>query len=118
MGAGVCCLVAAHGALAFASDIWLVLAGAVLWGVHMGATQGLVVSLVADATGPNIRGTAFGWFHLVTGLALLAGGVLAGGVWTMFGPSMAFVAGGAVAVIALLALAVCPKTPSPGPSAS
>jgi len=79
----------------------------------MGATQGLVVSLVADAAGSKIRGTAFGWFHLVTGLALLAGGVLAGGVWTVFGPSMAFVAGGAVALIALIVLAVCPKTPMP-----
>jgi MFS family permease len=118
IGAGVCCLVAAHSALAFTSEIGLVLAGAVLWGVHMGATQGLVVSLVADAAGSKIRGTAFGIFHLVTGLALLAGGVLAGGVWTVFGASMAFVAGGAVALIALIVLAVCPKTPSPGTGAS
>jgi MFS family permease len=119
LAAGIFCLVAAHGALALASeigasDIWLVLVGALLWGVHMGATQGLIVSLVADAAGSKIRGTAFGVFHLVTGLALLAGGVLAGVVWTVYGASIAFVAGGAVALIALAALVACPKSPAPG----
>lgn len=111
--AGTVCLLLAHGALAAASDIWLVLAGTVLWGLHMGATQGLVASLVADAAGANTRGTAFGIFHLATGLALLIGGVLAGAAWTLAGPSAAFLAGGAVTLLALLGMFFRPKQVEP-----
>jgi MFS family permease len=56
----------------------------------------------ADAAPADLRGTAFGVFNLVSGLALLAASVLAGSLWTAFGPAMTFYAGAAIAAVALL----------------
>lgn len=72
LAAGVGCIIAADLILALAGNVWLVGAGAALWGLHMGATQGLLSALVADAAPADLRGTAFGVFNLVTGVALLA----------------------------------------------
>jgi MFS family permease len=101
---GIGLLIASDLVLALAGNIWLVGLGAALWGLHMGATQGLLSVLVADAAPADLRGTAFGVFNLVSGLALLAASVLAGSLWTAFGPAMTFYAGAAIAGAALLGL--------------
>lgn len=103
---GVMFLIAADIVLASAATAWQVLAGVVLWGLHMGATQGLFSTLVVDAAPADLRGTALGLYNLVTGGALLAASVLAGGLWTAFGPAATFTAGAAFAGIALLGI-VC-----------
>ena len=103
---GLLMLMAADLVLALATDIWLVLVGAALWGLHMGLTQGLLAAMVADATPARIRGTAFGVFHMVTGLALLAASVIAGFLWDQFGPPATFFAGMAFAGVALVGLLV------------
>jgi len=76
----------------------------VLWGVHMGLTQGLLSALVADAAPAQLRGTAFGVFHLVSGVALLAASLIAGGLWDNFGAAWTFYAGAAFTAIALAGL--------------
>jgi MFS family permease len=76
----------------------------VLWGVHMGLTQGLLSALVADAAPGQLRGTAFGVFHLVSGVALLAASLIAGGLWDNFGAAWTFYAGAAFTAIALAGL--------------
>jgi MFS family permease len=81
-------------------------AGIVLWGAHMGLTQGLLSTLVADAAPANLRGTAFGVFHLVSGVALLAASVLAGWLWSAFGAGWTFYAGAAFTALALAGLAL------------
>lgn len=101
---GIGLLIAADVLLALASSGAWVLAGAALWGLHMGATQGLLTTLVADAAPPDLRGTAFGLFNLLTGLALLAASVLAGALWTALGPAATFVAGAGFSLLALLGL--------------
>ncbi|HNO76402.1 MAG TPA: MFS transporter [Nitrosomonas mobilis] len=101
---GIALLIASDVVLALADNFWLVGLGAAIWGLHMGATQGLLSVLVADAAPANLRGTAFGVFNLVSGLALLAASVLAGGLWTVFGPAITFYAGAAIAAVALLGL--------------
>ena len=70
----------------------------------MGATQGLLSALVADAAPADLRGTAFGVFNLASGVALLAASVIAGGLWTVVGPAMTFYAGAAFSAVALLGL--------------
>jgi MFS family permease len=75
--------------------------GITLWGVHMGLTQGLLSTLVADAAPAELRGTAFGVFHLVSGVALLLASVLAGWLWSAYGAAGAFYAGAAFTALAL-----------------
>src|SRR5712691_5374386 len=79
-------------------------AGVVLWGAHLGLTQGLLSALVADTAPAPLRGTAFGVFHLVSGVALLAASVLAGWLWSEHGAAATFYAGAAFAATALAGL--------------
>jgi MFS family permease len=72
--------------------------------MHMGFTQGLLSTLVADTAPPELRGTAFGMFNLVTGVALLAASVIAGALWDSIGPQGTFLAGAVFAILALAGL--------------
>jgi len=99
---GVIFLIAADIILGTAVTVWEAFTGVVLWGLHMGATQGLLSTLVVDAAPADLRGTALGIFNLITGAALLAASVLAGWLWTALGPAATFSAGAVFAGIALL----------------
>jgi len=101
---GLLLLVAADLVLAFSPGLLGVGIGVVLWGLHMGFTQGLLATLVADAAPAELRGTAFGMFNLVTGAALLAASVIAGGLWDAVGPQGTFFAGAAFSVLTLIGL--------------
>jgi MFS family permease len=101
---GLLALVAADLAIASSSSWPAFFLGIALWGVHMGLTQGLLSALVADAAPAELRGTAFGAFHLVSGAALLAASVLAGWLWSTFGASSTFYAGAAFTALALAGL--------------
>jgi MFS family permease len=103
LAAGALTLVVADVALAFAGSPATALAGVALWGLHMGFTQGLFAALVADVARPEQRGTAFGVFNLVTGLALLAASVLAGELWDAGGARLAFLTGAGLTGLAALA---------------
>jgi MFS family permease len=104
--AGLAMLILADLVLAAGSGIWGVLAGVAVWGLHMGLTQGLLAALVADTVPPELRGTAFGMFNLVSGLALLAASVVAGALWEAVGPQATFLAGAAFAAAAVAGLLV------------
>ncbi len=97
---GLVTLVVADLVLAHAQAWPLVLAGAALWGLHMGLTQGLLSALVAASAPADLRGTAFGIFNLVCGVALLVGSSLAGWLWDAVGPRFTFYAGATFTVIA------------------
>ncbi|GLR86483.1 MFS transporter [Bradyrhizobium iriomotense] len=84
--------------------------GVVLWGLHMGLTQGLFAALVADTAPPSLRGTAFGYFNLFTGLATLAASILAGALWDAYGPAATFLAGLSFALISLAGLLAIGKS--------
>ena len=101
---GVVVLVLSDVALAFVGGLAGLALGVVLWGLHMGMTQGLLAALVADAAPADLRGTAYGVFNLVSGLALLAASVVAGELWDAFGSHATFLAGAGFAIVALLAL--------------
>jgi len=104
LGGGLAALVAADIVLARADGMPAVLAGAALWGLHMGLTQGLLDALVAKVAPADIRGTAFGLFNLVTGIALLTASVLAGWLWDTQGPAFTFYAGAIFTLIAAVGL--------------
>ncbi|MFN4204684.1 MAG: MFS transporter, partial [Tabrizicola sp.] len=99
---GLGLLVAADVVLAMASNVALTGLGVVLWGLHMGLTQGLLSTLVADAAPAELRGTAFGIFNLVSGVALLVASVVAGALWDWFGPQATFLTGAAFTAVALV----------------
>ena len=97
-------LIPAQLLLYAASSPAAVFAGAILWGVHYGLTQGVLAALVADAAPKALRGTAFGVFHLVSGLAILIGSTAAGIVWDAQGPPMTFLYAAIVGGVGLLGL--------------
>lgn len=101
---GFLILIAADIVLAFPGNLAGVALGVALWGLHLGFTQGLLATLVADTAPAELRGTAFGMFNLSGGLALLAASLLAGMLWDLFGPRMTFLAGAGFTALALLGL--------------
>ena len=103
LAASLLALAAATSALAWlpgTAGLWL---GVALWGLHMGLSQGGLSAAVAEFAPVELRATAFGLFHFVTGIFQLLSGAIAGWLWTYHGSSVAFMAG---TVWALLALAV------------
>ena len=104
LAAGLAALVASDLALAYASSLPLLFAGAALWGLHMGLTQGLLSALVATHAPAFLRGSAFGVFNLACGVALLVASALAGGLWDAFGPRSTFLAGAGITIVAWIAL--------------
>jgi MFS family permease len=104
LAAGLVVLVAADLVLASAADWRPLLAGVALWGVHMGITQGLLAAMVADTAPEDLRGTAFGMFNLLGGVALLVSSALAGLLWERLGAAFTFYAGAGFALLTLLGL--------------
>lgn len=102
---GLVVLIGADLVLANA-DAWnLVFIGVALWGLHMGITQGLLATMVADTAPADLRGTAFGFFNLLSGLTMLIASALAGSLWDRVGPSFTFYAGVFFCGLALTAIA-------------
>ncbi|WP_369990594.1 MFS transporter [Pseudomonas xanthosomatis] len=98
---GLGLLVLADLALALLPGWFGLALGVGLWGLHMGFTQGVFSALIADSAPSDLRGTAFGLFNLVTGVALLVASVLAGGLWDWVGYQATFLVGGGFALLAL-----------------
>lgn len=104
LAVGMLLLVAADLVLAFAPGMGGLVLGVALWGFHMGFSQGLFGALIADSAPAELRGTAFGFFHLLTGVALLLASVLAGLLWDMTGYRGTFVFGAVFAALTLMGL--------------
>ena len=104
LAAGLMALIAADLVLAGVASVAGALAGAALWGLHMGLSQGLLSALVADTAPPQLRGTAFGLFHFSTGIATFLASVIAGAAWETAGPSATFWIGASLASAALVVL--------------
>ena len=106
---GLVVLVAADLVLAYSNRWTWVWAGITLWGLHMGMTQGLLARMVADTAPADLRGTAYGFFNLVSGVAMLAASAVAGLLWDRFGASQTFLAGAVFSALALVAIACRPR---------
>jgi predicted MFS family arabinose efflux permease len=101
---GLALLIVADLVLALAATPLVALAGSILWGLHMAFTQGLLSKLVADNAPQRLRGTAFGLFNLVGGIAILLASVIAGALWSAFGATATFVAGAVFAALTAFGL--------------
>jgi MFS family permease len=102
--AGFALLIVADLVLALGGNVATVMIGVAIWGLHMGLTQGLLSALVADTAPAALRGTAFGVFNLMSGLAMLLASVIAGGLWDLIGPDGTFLAGASFTAVALAVL--------------
>jgi MFS family permease len=100
--AGLVVLIAADLILATSTGITAMMVGVALWGLHMGLTQGILATLVADAAPADLRGTAFGAFALVSGIATLLASLIAGLMWDRYGSSSVFIAGAVCSALALI----------------
>jgi MFS family permease len=102
MGMGL--LILADLVLAGSGSIITMMLGVALWGLHMGFSQGILASLVADTAPMDLKGTAFGIFNLVSGVCMLIASVLAGAIWQGMGSVNTFLAGALLAATALFLL--------------
>ena len=109
LGWGLLLLIAADAFLAYSNSGVVFWGGVALWGLHMAMTQGLLAIMVADTAPPDLRGTAYGFFNLLSGVAMLVASGLAGWVWQSFGASTTFVAGIGFAGAALVLLLARPS---------
>ena len=102
---GLLVLIAADLVLASSSHWGVLLVGVALWGIHMGITQGLLATMVADTAPADLRGTAYGIFNLISGVAMLFASGLAGLLWDQLGAAFTFYAGAGFCILALVAMA-------------
>ena len=77
----------------------------ILYGAYFGLTEGAEKAFVADLVPENLRGTAYGFFHLACGGAALPASLLVGGIWIAVGHAWAFGLGAVLSILALLGLA-------------
>lgn len=91
---------------AYAANYRILAAGIVLFGMHLGATQGIFSTIISEIAPSEVRATAFGIFNFFSGLALLASGLVAGSLWEYMGAQYCF--GGGV-VFALITLSLIPR---------
>ncbi len=76
----------------------------VAYGLFLAATEGVEKALLADIAPPERRGTAFGWFNLVSGICLLPASLLFGELYQRVSPFAAFAVGAGCAATAALLL--------------
>jgi len=106
---GLIVLIIADLVLANSHHWSAILAGVTLWGIHMGMTQGLLAAMVADTAPADLRGTAYGFFNLMSGITLLIASGLAGYIWDQFGAATTFYIGAAFCLLALAILGLQPR---------
>ena len=108
LGLGLIILIIADLILAHSNHWSTLLFGVTLWGLHIGMTQGLLSAMVAENAPADLRGTAYGFFSLINGLALLISSVLAGFIWDQFGATTTFYTGASFCLLALVGLTLKP----------
>lgn len=108
--AGLLVLIVADIILAVSTHWAGIVLGVALWGIHMGMTQGLLAAMVANTAPADLRGTAFGMFNLVSGVALLLASLGAGILWETWGAPSTFYAGAIICVVTLLGMRLAPTS--------
>jgi MFS family permease len=106
--AGWALYAAVYAGFALASTVWHAWALFAVYGVVFGLTEGAEKALVADLVPAERRGTAFGWYQGLVGVAALPASVVFGVVWDGWSSSVAFLMGATLAIAAAVWLAIVP----------
>jgi MFS family permease len=99
---------------AFSGSLWLFIILFALYGVVFAAVDGTQRAFVSDLAEANLKATALGTFHTVTGLAALPASLIAGLLWQRISPSATFIFGGATTLIAVVVFSLFHKSFSAG----
>lgn len=75
-----------------------------LYGMYSAFTKGVEKALVADIAGPENKGTALGFYSMITGIGLFPASLLTGWLWQSFGAEVSFFINGIIAIIASVLL--------------
>ena len=105
---GLLVMVMADLVLALSMHWTALVVGVMLWGIHMAMTQGLLAAMVAATAPSDLRGTAYGLFNLMSGVAMLFASAIAGLMWDRFGAATTFGASAVFCIFAIIALAFRP----------
>jgi MFS family permease len=106
---GLLLLILADLTLARATSITLLMLGVALWGLHMGFSQGILATMVAETMPQDLKGTAYGLFNFITGLMMLFASLIAGWLWVNFGSEFTFYCGAVFSFLALIILTIKPS---------
>lgn len=85
------------------AGLWVV---SIFYGLCTGMSEGAERAIISDYALPLERGTAFGWYHLMVGIAAIPAGLLFGSIWQFHNAGMAFFFAGGLAAFAVLLLRV------------
>jgi len=90
----------------------------ILYGFYYGVSEGVSRAFVADLAGERVRGTAYGLYHGVTGMAALPASLMAGFLWQATGPRFPFLLGAFLSLFAVLGLFLVVREMPPKSSGS
>jgi len=88
--------------LAFTNSIEWMLVGIIFWGIHLGMTQGLLLAMVAQLSPLEFRGTIFGLFHAIMGVALLIASLIAGYLWQYYNSGLIFIVSAIITSVGIM----------------
>ena len=101
---GIATLMTADLFIAMAPNLYILFIGVLFWGCQMGISQNIFASLVTDLVPKDLRGTGFGVFYIIQGVAVIVGGTLTGTLAHNYGERSAFIFSFCVAGLSLAAL--------------
>lgn len=104
---GILFLVLADMVMANAESLTMMWFGIAFWGIQMGITQNIFLSLIAEIVPEDLRGTGFGCYYIICAFSeYFANHIIAGVISQHFGQSRMFLASGMIAAFSLLVLIV------------
>lgn len=90
---------------ALAANKAMIIASFALYGAYTAMTAGVERAFIAEIAPRELKGTMLGLHSTIVGVALLPASVIAGLLWSAFGPAVPFALGSALSLAAALMLA-------------
>ena len=97
---GFCMMLVSCIVLTFATEIWHVMVGGAIYGIHYGATQGTFYAMVSDYSPPQIKGTSIGIFNLICCIGMCISNIITGELWKHCGAETTFLVNSCITFVA------------------